>query len=559
MPRLSRALAGLFALALALGAAAAPSCRWTGRAEGGGRYELVVEGDGIDAAVAFEYEIAAHAYGANGPRGASYAGATESVPNPPRNARLVPVNATRILVFWDALPYISYDVLGYVVRRNGSPLHPSRLGASARSFADASAPPPGDPSVYAVAAVNAFGEGTPAVVATRELPAAPSGVRAEAINATALRVDWTPPVATPDPIVRYEVALDDGDAAVAAAAAPPIDVGGLVPGQLYAVRVRAIGSRGSASMQVYPAALARLVVPPAPASISVAPLNGTAMVSWSPPASTPGAPVLGYRVYRDGAPIATVGALSLGHLDGATLSLGRLYAYGVSALNALGEGARTANASYVHVTVPGAPTAARATSYFNVRSATVTWSPPAAGAGGAPDGFEILRFSGGVPSTRVVIATVGAAATSYVDATAYGLVTYAVRGINRVGAGPLSNDASVDTTNISQLRITDAVIMGWGLYDQTIVLNYEADSYGDYNYVWMYNLKCRFSDGRLEELISLMSVGPLTPNRPLTQATFSTVTAGIGRVESFRLCAGSGTQVRCSLVNQDFRFRFVFG
>jgi hypothetical protein len=80
-------------------------------------------------------------------------------------------------------------------------------------------------------------------------------------------------------------------------------------------------------------------VPSVPAAprLSAALQGSWAFLAWSTP-DDGGASITGYRIYRDGSPVATVDADANGYEDGSTAAGTR---YEVSALNALGEGARS--------------------------------------------------------------------------------------------------------------------------------------------------------------------------------------------------------------------------
>ena len=94
-------------------------------------------------------------------------------------------------------------------------------------------------------------------------------------------------------------------------------------------------------------------VPGAPAAPSVSPANGKGVnVSWSPPASDGGSPITGYRVYRATtsdpstmAPVATLGNVTT--FKDTSTTRGTTYYYAVSAINAVGEGLKSAMSAAV--------------------------------------------------------------------------------------------------------------------------------------------------------------------------------------------------------------------
>jgi hypothetical protein len=83
-------------------------------------------------------------------------------------------------------------------------------------------------------------------------------------------------------------------------------------------------------------------VPSSPTSVSAVAGNASASVAWQKPSSDGGSPVTGYRVYRDGALVSSVAASPY---SDAGLTNGTTYAFSVSAVNAIGEGAKSAAVS----------------------------------------------------------------------------------------------------------------------------------------------------------------------------------------------------------------------
>jgi len=82
-------------------------------------------------------------------------------------------------------------------------------------------------------------------------------------------------------------------------------------------------------------------VPAAPVAKAIAGVGSVAL-SWSTPANG-GSPLTGYKVYRNGSLLRTLGVVT--SLSDAGLAAGVAYRYQVSALNAVGEGNRSVEAS----------------------------------------------------------------------------------------------------------------------------------------------------------------------------------------------------------------------
>ena len=111
---------------------------------------------------------------------------------------------------------------------------------------------------------------------------------------------------------------------------------------------------------------AAATVPGAPTLTSATGGNASVSLIWSAPASNGGAAITGYRIYRGtysgGETLLTIVGNVTSYTDAA--SNGTTYYYQVSALNSVGEGARSNERSATPTapaTVPGAPTLTSAT------------------------------------------------------------------------------------------------------------------------------------------------------------------------------------------------------
>lgn len=183
------------------------------------------------------------------------------------------------------------------------------------------------------------------IAATPSLPSAPRGVVATAGDRQ-VSVTWS----APD---------DDGGGAIGAyrvfrdatlvhttadgTARSFVDTG-RTNGTTYRYTVAAVNASGagtlSAAVSATPAG-----VPGAPAAPTVTAGDGEVDVSWSPPAATGGTAVTGYRLYRDATLVAaSFGAGDTGYLD-TDVANGTTYRYRVAAVNAVGEGPQSGEAS----------------------------------------------------------------------------------------------------------------------------------------------------------------------------------------------------------------------
>ncbi len=184
-------------------------------------------------------------------------------------------------------------------------------------------------------------------------------------------------------------------------------------------------------------------VPGTPA-LSATAGNATVHLTWTAP-STGGSAVTNYNVYRGTASggetaLATTGAGT--SYDDNAANNGTKYYYQVSAVNAVGEGARSneVSATPQAVSAPTAPrnlTAKRASN----RGVNLSWTAPSSNGGSAITGYRIYRSTSS--NTETILVSIGNI-TSYRDTATKNGVTYfyKVTAVNSVGESLPSNEAS---------------------------------------------------------------------------------------------------------------------
>jgi fibronectin type 3 domain-containing protein len=143
---------------------------------------------------------------------------------------------------------------------------------------------------------------------------------------------------------------------------------------------------------------------------------------------------------------------------------GRSYYYKVSAVNGVGESARSNEISATAWNVPGAPTL---TSAKAVKDAIVlAWSAPASNGGTPVTGYRIYRTANG---SGELLATVGTV-TTYTDTSGSVGTTYSytVSAVNDIGEGPRSNALSATavslpgTPTLTSAQVgKNGVALGW--------------------------------------------------------------------------------------------------
>ncbi len=174
--------------------------------------------------------------------------------------------------------------------------------------------------------------------------------------------------------------------------------------------------------------------------------NAQVGLSWTTPVDG-GSPISGYRLYRG----TVSGSLSLYQSLGVTssytdtaVSNGTTYYYQVSAVNAVGEGTRSAERSAtptVPATVPSAPVGFTASPSFP-KGIDLAWSAPGSTGGSAITGYNIYRST--TSGTETFLATVPAGSTTYRDSSTKKNTRYyyIVRAVNAVGEGASSTEAT---------------------------------------------------------------------------------------------------------------------
>src|SRR5438309_9192559 len=190
--------------------------------------------------------------------------------------------------------------------------------------------------------------------------------------------------------------------------------------------------------------------PGAPQGLSAAPGDATVSLTWSPPSSNGGSPITNYRVYRGfssgGETLLTTLGVVTSYSDTAVTN-GVTYYYEVSALNNVGEGPRSSEASATPIaptTVPGAPRDLGAVA--GDATVALAWSSPSSDGGSAITNYKVYR--GTISGQLSLLATLPNV-LSYTDSAVTNGQTYyyKVTAVNAVGEGPRSNEASGTPTS----------------------------------------------------------------------------------------------------------------
>src|SRR5437879_12864433 len=185
--------------------------------------------------------------------------------------------------------------------------------------------------------------------------------------------------------------------------------------------------------------------PGAPQGLGATAGDATIALAWSPPGADGGSPITNYRIYRGSASGGESVRTEIGNVlvySDTGLANGITYYYKVSAVNAVGEGAMSTEASATPtapVTAPGAPRNLQATPGDG--QVTLNWQAPSNDGGSPILLYTIYRgMSSGGEASLITLPVV----TTYTDANVTNGVTYyyQVSATNAIGEGPRSSEVS---------------------------------------------------------------------------------------------------------------------
>ncbi|MHA2238461.1 MAG: fibronectin type III domain-containing protein, partial [Candidatus Hodarchaeales archaeon] len=208
------------------------------------------------------------------------------------------------------------------------------------------------------------------------------------------------------------------------------------------------GSNGDSWDSVTHDSLPPLDPPSAPQTLTATPGDSQVSLNWSAPASDGGSTITQYNVYRattSGGSYANIAnSTGLSYIDTTTTN-GITYYYNVTAVNAVGEGPSSNEASATPATVPSAPQTLIATPGNS--QVLLNWSTPTSNGGSAITQYIVYRaIESGGTYTNIANTT----GLSYIDNTANNGITYYynVSAENSEGEGPSSNEASATPSTV---------------------------------------------------------------------------------------------------------------
>jgi len=391
-----------------------------------------------------------------------------SPPSAPQNLAATGGNAQVTLTWQAPASDGGSPITNYKIYRGGAPSTETLLTTvgNVLTYTD-SAVTNGVTYYYQVSAVNSPGEGAKSNEASATPnappppptpPSAPTNLVATGGNAQ-VGLTWQAPGSNGgSPITNYKIyrggAPSTETLLTTVGAVTSYTDTAVTNGVTYYYQVSAVNNVGEGPRSNEASATPSAAPPPpsppsAPQNLAATGGNAQVTLTWQAPASNGGSPITNYKIYRGTTSggetlVATIGN-QLSYSDGG-LTNGVTYYYQVSAVNNVGEGPRSNEASATPTapaTPPGAPQGLVATA--GDATVTLTWSAPSSNGGSPITNYRIYRSTTGGGET--LQATIGNVLT-YSDTSVTNGVTYyyQVSAVSNVGEGPRSNEASATPT-----------------------------------------------------------------------------------------------------------------
>jgi len=382
-------------------------------------------------------------------------------PSIPSGVTAQATSPTRVLVAWTASTDTGgAGLAGYEVLRDDVLV--ATLGPTAVSYEDLTVQP-STAYAYRVRAFdaalprNASADSSPANVTTPALPdttppSVPLDVVAVAASHQRVNLTWSPSTDTGGAgLAGYEIRRNNALLVAVGPGAVSYADADVSPSTSYTYTVRAFDAASPANVSadslatnVTTPAAPDLTAPTVPQAVLAQASSPTrVLVTWTASTDAGGAGLDGYEVWRDGALRATLGPTAVSYED-LTVQPSTAYTYRVRAFDAALPRNVSADSLPASVTTPAVPDTTPPTVPQNVAAtssafdrALVTWTASTDAGGAGLAGYEVLRGA-------LVVATLGPAATSYLDTGLTELTTYAY--VVRAFDGATPPNASADSS-----------------------------------------------------------------------------------------------------------------
>ena len=261
---------------------------------------------------------------------------------------------------------------------------------------------------FTVTATNAVGTGAP----SNSLSATPATAPSAPVLLTAVpginqvTLTWSTPTTNGGlPITGYTATASPGGTTCTTTGALTCTVTGLAAGANYAFTVTATNSGPYISIPsntLFATPTAGGASPPGPPTLVSATPGDSVALSWTAPTSDGGSPVTGYAIYRNN-PGAAEKRVTVGNVleyTDETTAYEVTYTYEVAAINAMGEGSRSAPLSATphapDTTLPSKPSSVKAL-VSGTTQVALDWAASTDNVGVV--GYRVFRNGVPVPAT----------------------------------------------------------------------------------------------------------------------------------------------------------------
>ena len=293
---------------------------------------------------------------------------------------------------------------------------------------------------FQIAAVNAAGEGPKTSVVSGTpgtTPGAPQSLSATPGNGQ-VAVSWAAPAdAGGRTVTSYRVYRNGTLAQTVTAPTTTATVTGLTNGQSSSFEVAAVTALGEGT-HAGPVSATPRGAPTVPQNLQMTSGDRQLVITWDAPSSDGGSAVTAYRLFSGGTQVAELPATPRS-LTATGLTNGQTYSLQLAAVNAAGEGPRTAVTSATPGTTPSAPRNLSATP--GDRQVALTWIAPADDGGRSLTAYRVY-----LNGTLVRTVTPPATTATVTGLTNGQAAVWAVRAVNALGEGASAEVAASPRT-----------------------------------------------------------------------------------------------------------------
>lgn len=373
----------------------------------------------------------------------------EDPPGPPGDLQATG-GAGSVSLSWTAPSPGDSMITQYNIYRATDPTMPTSptFTTTGTSYTDSSVTN-GQTYYYSVSAVSNVGEGAaagPVTAIPGAVPGAPLNLVARA-DVGKVNLTWNAPSSDGgSTITEYDIYRSTSNSIPSSLSftttSTTFEDTSVTSGVTYYYWVTARNSVGEGSA-AGPAVIGAMSTPSAPQSVNGELQNGSVFLSWAEPSSDGGAAITQYVIYRGvmESNLVQIGtATELTYNDTNTVK-GNTYYYAISAINEVGEGARSAVFD-IHVplsSVPSVPLELKAEMVNG--NVLLTWTVPTFNGGGEITGYKIYRGTSQATLSYITSVTTN----SFEDNGRRDGVTYVytVAAVNEAGDGPSSAPVTI--------------------------------------------------------------------------------------------------------------------